>query len=536
MIKTYSRLLIIFSIFVITSFFYLTASSFQYATATELSPSSEDVRSFSEGGFDAVDTFKKFVALLVDLLSLNETQVTQVITSMGTTTVSSTTNYLLNHGMEAQQSGINKPLYWGGGAQSSIKNVKFYSASWNDAHSGKYYARLEAPANQKGWVWVNQPGRFIDVSGFNQVEYSAYVRYSRVKNVSLEMKEYDTSGKEIKRQVSPRIGTGVWKWHESKHVFNLSPETRKVTFAVIAESANLTGSGTLYLDVDDGFVKKVSTNEKIVRSNQKVAYSAINIYSPDVVLQNGKRQVYFSGWVDANQVNDGVYRMLCGNLGESCGTPVKVIDALSNGFEHVADPSIVAMPGGYYIMYTTNVLRGEDGFELESNKIYYSTSWLSDGVNWSKPKLLAEGVWLPSATIGITGYPELYANDMRFHGNIVRYALGETGIVANRWTTVKFSNSGVYLNADVKYRPSIKLYQMLAERMDSKSIDYLTSTDGINFTLQAEGVVTSESAGTRFVRTPGQDPETANWMYYGATDSASALENKIMFQTWELRP
>jgi hypothetical protein len=85
---------------------------------------------------------------------------------------------------------------------------------------------------------------------------------------------------------------------------------------------------------------------------------------------------------------------------------------------------------------------------------------------------------------------------------------------------------------DVKYRSDLGLYQMFAERSDSTAIDYLTSTDGINFTLVTPGIVTATSAGTSYVRTPGQDSDTSAWLYYGGTNNSDATGNKIYFQSW----
>ncbi|QQS60945.1 MAG: hypothetical protein IPN70_03585 [Candidatus Moraniibacteriota bacterium] len=167
---------------------------------------------------------------------------------------------LLNAGMEQQQSTQNKPLYWEGGSQIGLRNIQFHSMKGGkDSHSGDYYARLEMPANQSGSVWIYQSGRNIDVSGFSQITYSTYVRYSRLKKVSLEIKEFNSSNLEIARQTSVPLGNNEWKWNKGKQTFTLNSATKRVTFAVVAELMNIPGSNMAYLDVDDAFIETSRT-------------------------------------------------------------------------------------------------------------------------------------------------------------------------------------------------------------------------------------------------------------------------------------
>jgi eight-cysteine-cluster-containing protein len=284
------------------------------------------------------------------------------------------------------------------------------------------------------------------------------------------------------------------------------------------------------------FASCSKTLPEVTRTGFKeVVLGGQNIYSPDVVSHNGVRHLYFGGWLTAGQTHDAIYRSQCGNLGDTCTNTSKVLDPQPYGFDHLNDPSLVKMPGGYYIMYMTGLVQGLDAFTASNNKIYYSTSFVTDGVNWSTPREVINNGWLPSATIGKTGQVELYANETKVHGNVVRFKMGESGTTPAPYEPVVFSNGVFYLNPDVEYRQSIGLYQMFAERQGAKAIDYLTSTDGINFTLVAPDIATSTSTGVTYIRTPGQDAETGAWLYYAGTNEENATKNKLFFESWSVQ-
>ncbi len=267
------------------------------------------------------------------------------------------------------------------------------------------------------------------------------------------------------------------------------------------------------------------------RNDKKTSINFNNVYSPDVILKDGWRYVYFGGWVENGQTHDNIYRMKCGNLGDGCTDLVKVLDGMAHGFDHINDPSIIRKTDGTYIMYLTGLVNGLNAFTPSNNKIYYSTS--SDGVTWTAPILVISNAWLPSATIGVTGQVEVFGNETLVMGNVARFKLGANGTTAtNNYEALVFSNGEFYSNSSIKYRSSIGIYQMFGERSGATAIDYLSSTDGIHFTLVTKDVVTSASAGMLHVRTPGQDSDTGNWLYYGATNNPNATENKILFQTW----
>ena len=152
-----------------------------------------------------------------------------------------------------------------------------------------------------------------------------------------------------------------------------------------------------------------------------------NIYSPFLLRQDGMLRMYFGGWMDYGQEHDAIYRSDCPWEIAACHNTIKVIDAVAVGLKQVNDPTIVRMPGGYYIMYMTGVLPGMDGAITENNKIYYSTSWDNDGVNWSPPQLLISGAWTPSATLNQNGEVILYANS-NINGLVEIYNLGQSGV------------------------------------------------------------------------------------------------------------
>jgi len=266
-----------------------------------------------------------------------------------------------------------------------------------------------------------------------------------------------------------------------------------------------------------------------------------DIYSPDPVIVNGSPRLYFGGWLSASDLpHDAIYAADCPYGSGACTNPRQVIDAVASELYQVNDPSIVLMPANgttpaYYIMYMT----GDTGIALASNGIYYATSWATDGINWSKPALLISGYWLPSATTK-NGDVQLYANSTT-DGRVARYDLGTSGTQIGTPTYVSFDNAAsvppYYSNVDVEWRPSLNLYQILAERELSASagassvIDYLTSTDGDSWHLQYPAVISAQ-AGQYRVGTPAQWPDSASWLYFGSTAHQDSTGFQIDFAEW----
>ena len=279
-------------------------------------------------------------------------------------------------------------------------------------------------------------------------------------------------------------------------------------------------------------------------NNERVIIDGHNVYSPALVMQDSKLKMYFGGWDRAGDTEDGIYRADCAHPHMPCNNIKKVVDPSSNALrstlQQVNDPSIVLHPSGrYYIMYMTGVRRGrpEDGFDPKNNRIYYSTSWASDGANWSAPQELIAGAWLPSATVNKNGEIVLFANS-NINGTVVMYNLGKSGVTVKPPVRIRTNNFINYLNVDVLFRPNLAqggLYQILAERFpragQPNQIDYLTSTDGINWSIGREGVV-RPSAGEMSVNTPAPHPQTHGWLYYGSTNRTDSTAYQIFYRPW----
>ncbi len=254
-----------------------------------------------------------------------------------------------------------------------------------------------------------------------------------------------------------------------------------------------------------------------------------NIYSPFLLEQKGDLKMYFGGWKKGGETQDAIYRANCPHPFRECTGVVKVIDPARVGLKQVNDPTVIRHSDGYYIMYMTAVPIGADGYTASNNHIYYSTSWVTDGINWSVPKLLTKSAWLPSAT-KLGENIELFANS-NANGRVVRLKLGKGGTKV--LSTQFISASENYLNVDVVYRPALKKYQILAERSvgDRSVVDYVESKDGVRWSTKVPSVI-SPSAGQFRVNAPAAHPKTHSWVYYGQTASTRSLDFSIYFREW----
>lgn len=275
--------------------------------------------------------------------------------------------------------------------------------------------------------------------------------------------------------------------------------------------------------------------------SQSVSVDGYNVYSPAPVLFGAQPRLYFGGWKNSGETHDNIYVADCPYGSGACSNARAVIDAAANGFEHLNDPTIVRMSGNpaYYIMYTTGVLAGQNGYNLDSNKIYYSTSWADDGINWSKPALLMGGFWLPSATLK-DGHVILFANSTS-DGRVAKFDLGASGVQVGAPAYGTFDNTGevppYYSNVDVVWRAGLNSYQMVAERLlstaaeSSSVIDYLTSKDGVSWHLQYPSVIRAAPGQFR-VGSPAQWPDSAQWVYFGSTAQRDSMGFKVNFAQW----
>ena len=149
-----------------------------------------------------------------------------------------------------------------------------------------------------------------------------------------------------------------------------------------------------------------------------------NVYSPSLILQGGTLVMYFGGWVEASQAHDHIYRAECQGPMGPCQAPVKVIDSVALGFQHLNDPSVIQLPSGQYLMYMTGVAITGNGLVATDNHVYVSSS--SDGIHWSSLALIAADIWMPSATLNAANEVLLFGTTTAF-GETVVYNLGPSG-------------------------------------------------------------------------------------------------------------
>jgi hypothetical protein len=252
--------------------------------------------------------------------------------------------------------------------------------------------------------------------------------------------------------------------------------------------------------------------------------SSNDVYSPSMIFIGGQLYMYFGGWMRPGQTHDTIYRMPCSNP-YPCDTSAveTLLRPQPHGFQAFNDPSIVYMPGGYYIMYFTGCRA--HCFTTPNNHVHYSTSY--DGSTWGAPKLLggANTYFTPGATIGGDGHVHLLAentNDLTIHN----LDLGTSGaaIVVDTPTTGILPGSE---NPDLTWRGSY--YQALTE--NSLTISYYYSTDGISWVVD-QGVYAASSIGYAEILTPTAHPDSEEFIYFGANTTGNALNNAIFFGTW----
>lgn len=251
--------------------------------------------------------------------------------------------------------------------------------------------------------------------------------------------------------------------------------------------------------------------------------TAYNVYSPDLVIQNSQEIMYFGGWMSAADLPyDAIYRCPM-----PCTNPREVIAPPFGSLVQVNDPTLVQMPGGYWIMYMTGST--SLGGELTSQGVYFATSW--DGIIWSTPQLLIQGYWLPSAVLK-DGRVYLYVNPTVSPNKQWRFDLGTSGVSVGAPVITTHAQPYNYANVDVMCHPSISLCQMVAENIGNfpaSQIDYLYSSDGLNW-IFGQTIITALAGNS--VRTPTMHPGTAYYIYFGCSISRDGLNNQVCFYDW----
>jgi len=276
----------------------------------------------------------------------------------------------------------------------------------------------------------------------------------------------------------------------------------------------------------------------------QAGYRPNNVYAPQPIYQyiNGVKTLvlYFGGWYATDPTtlpHDSIYRAVCSSP-SSCGPAEKVIDPVAAGMQSASllnNPAIVEVHYNgqdYFIMYMTGINSTDPnaGYTLSNNKIYYSTSWAYDGINWSAPQLLFDGFWLPSATINAQGHVILYANSTS-NTNLYQIDLNTNGAWYNGIQLVNTPYSLPYFNVNVVYRSDINLYQILGRVGDNNTdntcvngnceIDYMDSSDGVNWVLRAARVASGDTSAAH--------PDTDCWAYYGFFQNGGA---NVFLKSW----
>lgn len=272
---------------------------------------------------------------------------------------------------------------------------------------------------------------------------------------------------------------------------------------------------------------RVVVEEQVSGGDTAELITGNNLYSADIVIDGGETWVYFGGWLNDGEVHDNIYRAVCDADLMSCGTPEVVLEAQDYGFDHLNDPTVVEMPGGYYIMYMTVLPDGDSVNDAANNDIYYATSWVGDGINWSQPALLVESNWLPSATLMSNGHVALYSNDAGDHGTVEWMDMGPSGIGLLETKRVDYglSDNTNYSNVDVHYDGNV--YRIAAERIQTNSVvDLFVSDDGVAW--ERTGTAVAKPDGNQYrVGTPALHPEDDSILLYGATEQSDSQGFKI---------
>ncbi len=257
-----------------------------------------------------------------------------------------------------------------------------------------------------------------------------------------------------------------------------------------------------------------------------------NEYSPHLHTVNGHLKLYSGGWKSPGQSHDTIERSDC-DRPDHCIFEHGVMFAqdggwtqLPSGIALINDPTIVDM-GTYMIMYMTVCPEpNRCGTDSSTNEIFYSTSWIDDGVYWSTPVLLLADAWLPSAVKRPDGNVWLYANNGD-NGQLFYMNLGAGGTAVTSRVAVNVGSFVQYVNTEVRYYAAFNAYVMVGEQNGVGVIDGLLSYDGINFSM-VRPAVAAPVAGWVYVRTPALHPDNVCWLYAAATqDNTYGLGNKI---------
>jgi len=163
---------------------------------------------------------------------------------------------------------------------------------------------------------------------------------------------------------------------------------KDVTLSVTCTNGPVRSSGSITVKVED------------ITSVIVAGAEYFKIHDPEVVIDPVLGNLmYFVAGVTLD-TPEGIYMSSsCAQGTRFCSNAIKVVDTKALGFTGVNSPTLVTLndAGGgsaYYIMYFSGT---KSGTGRQQPEIYYATSWVGDGVNWSEPRVLLSGYSHPEA-------------------------------------------------------------------------------------------------------------------------------------------
>lgn len=275
-----------------------------------------------------------------------------------------------------------------------------------------------------------------------------------------------------------------------------------------------------------------------------------NVSSPQMVEDTTLGPLlYFSGQMTSSDSASSIYLAKdCPNDRGACTNIQKVMDAQKLGFTYLSSPSIVRKTDrngrAYYLMYVEGVEQGK------TSSIYFSTSWVGDGVNWSVPRpLFDESHKYPSAVIEVNTANNvlLFAIKTQVEGNVVSevpvmYRMGESGIVPSKPIALDLPYKGALWGisvgdncqkecAYVMYASErgkiIKAYYVYSHQLDTTAWKYWGSGVALRPTTGEEhlktsthwlyGSIGSIDGGFPLIYAAASNAQPNNFKIYGAT-------------------
>lgn len=223
-----------------------------------------------------------------------------------------------------------------------------------------------------------------------------------------------------------------------------------------------------------------------------------DIYSPEIVQFRFRYRMYFGGWYESCRLQDAIYVASYSSFSGTATNVRPVITPEAAGFLALNDPGIAKLydpttQRNFLLMYMTGIKDG-DVFEITNNKIYTSTSWADDGINWSVPQLLLDGWWAP----GVAQHPHtehvwLWANST-VTGEFRAFEFAEDGVSLLNSYSMILTPGANYDNADARWDEGLGGWDIVAENINrpNRPIERLFSPDGILWITVEENFILNE--------------------------------------------